>query len=409
MQKKTVINDAFLNEIISIESYSMTGKAECSDRIARELSGMGFQVRMVTDYGAPIILATYNAKADKNILFYMHYDVKPAGDISAWNTSPFQLHYDIQKDKFYGRGTGDDKGQIYAVITGIREVIHSHMSLNYNISIVIEGDEENGSPGLRAFAEKELGENIYNKVIVFDSHWLMNHPVIFLGCRGQLDIAIKYTDEKMENDYHAGNFGGLYEGACSYLLKVMGKLLTDITNIVNIANETIRTERNKATRASQTSDIMNAVSMTYFSSGNASRSLIPKEAIARIDVRYLEDETADEVLELLDYYSKTCGVTYEIKQREDGMHNSADAQEIAFLKDIIEQVTSLDVKVMDYCGAYLPLRKIQSVHGVKYVIPIAQTDENNHAPNENISVGNILYGIEITKRILTFKSKRMES
>lgn len=418
MQKKTAINYDFLEDIISIESYKEDGKTECSNRIAEELTSIGFKVNIHTDYGAPIIYASYNAKADKDILFYMHYDVKPAGEISAWNTSPFKLHYDAKKNKFYGRGTGDDKGQIYAAVMGIKQAILSGEPLNYNINLVVEGNEESGSPGLEAFVEKEMGSRLYDKVIVLDSHWLMDSPVIFLGCRGQLDATIAYDDERMSNNYHAGNFGGIYKGACRYLLGVMDKFLAEAENIIDNANVDGEVDKvdmydgihaiNEAdkadiTNATKTYDIKNAVSMTYYSSGDAKRSLIPKVATARIDVRYVDVKVVEEILELLDNYSSIYGITYDIKQRADGFYNSADTQEISLIKDIIEKVTSLEVKVKDYCGAYLPLNKMQAINGIIYVIPLAQSDENNHAPNENIAVDNVLYGIEIINRILTYK------
>lgn len=403
MQKKTAINYDFLEDIISIESYKEGGKIECSNRIAEELTSIGFKVNIHIGYGAPIIYASYNANADKDILFYMHYDVKPAGDISFWNTSPFKLHYDVKKNKLYGRGTGDNKGQIYAVVMGNKQAILSGKSLNYNINLVMEGDEESGSPGLEAFVENEIGCRPYDKVVVFDSHWLMDSPVIYLGCRGQLDATISYDDERMNNNYHAGNFGGIYKGACRYLLGVMEKFLSEAEIIIDSVNAASTVDKADITNATKTYDIKNAVSITYYSSGDAKRSLIPKTATARIDVRYVDVKVVEEILELLGKYSSTYGITYDIKQREDGFYNRTDIQEISIMKDIIEEVTSLEVKVKDYCGAYLPLNKMQAISGDIYVIPLAQTDENNHAPNENIAVDNVLYGIEIVNRILTYK------
>lgn len=412
MQKKTAINYDFLDDIISIESYKEDGKIECSNRIAEELTSIGFKVNIHTGYGAPIIYASYEAKADKDVLFYMHYDVKPAGDIRLWNTFPFKLHYDVEKDKFYGRGTGDDKGQIYATVMGIKKAILSGRLLNYNITLMVEGDEESGSSHLEKFIEEKMGDRLYDKVIVLDSHWLMDKPVIFLGCRGQLDVTIAYNDERMSNSYHAGNFGGICKGACSYLLRVMDKFLTEAENIINsfnvddkayIYDDIHANIKDDLTNGINAYEIKNSVSMTYYSSGDAKRSLIPKVAIARIDVRYVNVKVVEEILELLDNYSGTYEITYEIKQREDGFYNNADIQEINFIKDIIEEVTSLEVKVEKYCGAYLPLNKMRAINGDIYVIPLAQSDENNHAPNENIAVDNVLYGIEIINRILTCK------
>jgi len=121
-------------------------------------------------------------------------------------------------------------------------------------------------------------------------------------------------------------------------------------------------------------------------------------AVARIDVRYVDVKVLDNLIELLDYYSNVYGITYTIRQRADGFHNDANEH------DIIENVTALKVVVRDYCGAYLPLNKLKMINVCIYVIPLAQTDENNHAPNENISLDNVIYGINIIKTILTCKS-----
>lgn len=388
MQKKTAINYRLLKELIRFESYKEDEKIKCSSRISQEFLNIGFDVKTYREYGAPIVYAHYDAEATKDILFYMHYDVKPVGDISAWNTSPFNLYYDANHNKLYGRGTGDDKGQIYAAIKGIEKAIGSAKKLNYNVSVLIEGDEENSSPGLEAFVKNEINEKFYDKVVVLDSHWLNNSPVIYLGCRGQLDVAIEYENEKMNNDYHAGNFGGIYEGACRYLLAVLNLFMTDAEKFINNANSNNR------------DTIKNAISMTYFSSGDAKRSLIPKSAISRIDIRYIDVSVAENIIELLNYYVESYGITYDIKQREDGFYNKANMSHVNEMKAIIEDVTSLNVIIQDYCGAYLPLNKMKDIVGVKYVVPLAQTDENNHAPNENIAVDNLLYGIEIINRIL---------
>ncbi len=391
MQKKTAISYEFLEDIISIKSYNMDEKIKCCNRISEELSSMNFEVNVFKDYGAPIIYAEYDCKTEKNILFYMHYDVKPAGDIKAWKTDPFKLHYDEKQNKLYARGAGDDKGQIYSVIMGIKNTITSNEQLNYNIDVLIEGDEENSSPGILTFSKRELKNKKYDMVIVFDSHWLMDEPVIYLGCKGQLDITVSYDDELMQSNCHAGNFGGIYNGAGRYLLSIVDLFLEDAQKIIDNVNGSIE-------------DISkNAISLTYFSTGDIHRSLIPKEAIAKIDIRYIDKEVADDIEVLLSEYTSKYRITYNVKQKQDGFFNEANSKQINMLKNILFNVTGLNVRVEKYCGAYLPLNKMKSINGIKYVIPLAQTDESNHAPNENISLDNIQFGTEIVNRILLSK------
>lgn len=172
------------------------------------------------------------------------------------------------------------------------------------------------------------------------------------------------------------------------MLAVLNLFMTDAEKLINRAN------------SNNTDTIKNAISMTYFSSGDAKRSLIPKVAISKIDIRYIDVSVAKNIIELLNCYVESYGITYDIKQREDGFYNKANMSDVNKIRSIIEDVTSLNVIIQDYCGAYLPLNKMKDIAGVKYVVPLAQTDENNHAPNENIAIDNLLYGIEIINRIL---------
>lgn len=386
--KKIVTNYTFFENIIKCESCDYEGKRKCCLRITEELERMRFDVDIFSEYGSPIIYASKNFGKKKNILFYMHYDVKPANRLNEWKTPPFVLSYDSEISKFYARGTGDDKGQIVAAFAGVSEALNRPDMLDYNISFLIEGDEESGSPKLELFVQNELKGKEYDMIIVLDSHWLLDNPVVFLGCRGQMDITIRYEIASMENDYHAGNYGGIYIGAGRELLKIVNELLTQAEDMINQINSMFE------------EDIKNAISLTYFNSGDEQRSLIPKIATARIDLRYISNNIAETIMNLLDEYSKKYNFLYEIKQKEDSYFNEATKSDLGKIIKAIYTVTKVQPKVINYCGAYLPLKKMQDINGVIYVIPLAQSDENNHAPNENISLKNIVYGTEIIKKIL---------
>lgn len=387
MQKKIVINYEFLEEIIRIKSYDSDGKNKCADRISDELEQIGFDVKIFKGYGAPIIYAEYVVGAEKNILFYSHYDVKPEGNINEWRTNPFEPYFNSEEGRIYARGSGDDKGQIYATIMGIKNAISKKEKIQYNISLLIEGDEESGSNGLCDFSKKELSDKFYDTVIINDSHWLNDNPVIYCGCRGQLDIKLKYTVTHMKENYHAGNYGGLYNGAARDFISILKSILQKIDIII---------EQEPTTKEY----FGNAASLTYISSGDEKRSLIPKKAIARIDVRYNNRNIVKSIENVLDKIARRYGIEYEFMQNEEGFFNLPDERFISKAKAIIDDVTGLNTKIIDYCGAYLPLNKLKNVCGIKYIIPFAQSDECNHSPNENIAITNLVYGIEIIEKLL---------
>lgn len=388
MMQEIATEYAFLKDIISYKSDNENGKNECCKRISEELSNMNFNVSIFRKYGSPIIYAEYKTGKVGNILFYMHYDVKPIGDLNEWKTNPFELSYNVEYNKFYARGAGDDKGQIYSVIMGIKKAIESGKDLQYNVAILLEGDEENASPGLERFSENELKNKRYDMVIVLDGHWVKNRPAICLGCRGQLDIIITYEECAMQGNCHAGNFGGVYAGAGRHLLSILENFFDDAEKMIDEINRV------------EDGFFRNAISLTYFSTGDANRSLIPREAKARIDIRYTNEKVVKNIMKLLAEYVNKYGIVYEIRQQERGFYNEANHKQMEDLASIIYSVTGQIPIVLKHCGAYMPLRKMSSINGIKYIIPLAQSDEHNHEPNENISLRHLEYGIEIISQLL---------
>lgn len=383
--KKIAIN--FLYDLIEIKSYDQEGKKACCELIKKELDLIGFDTRIINGYGSPIIMAVYDVGAEENIVFYSHYDVKPEGDISKWHTDPFVPFYNSCDNKIYARGSGDDKGQLYCVIQGIKEMLSTGHSPKYNVTILIEGDEESGSPKLDIFCKNELQETEYKAIIINDSHWLNDKPIVCLGTRGQMTIKIIYDVSDMKESLHAGNYGGLKIGAARPMLNILAEILNEIGKIIN-------------TNPSCEEKFGNAISLTYLNAGDPIRSLIPKQCTAKIDIRYVVPKVAEEVVSVIDKITKKYGIGYEIEQNEEGYYNKADLVMLNVISTAIKEVTNIEPLIEDYSGAYLPMNKLEHIKGKKYVIPFAQSDEHNHAPNENISLRHIEYGIEIIKKLI---------
>ena len=378
----------FLNDLLRLKTYIIIEKQRCANIILNKLISMGFYGEVVYEFGSPIVIAEYDSKVEKNILFYSHYDVKPEGNVREWNTEPFMPTYDKENRKVYARGAGDDKGQIFAVICGIEEALRNSNGLCYNITLVIEGDEENGSHGLNDFCRARLGERMYDAVIINDSHWFGEYPVIYTGVRGQQSIDIRYKIMGMEENQHAGNYGGKEIGAAKKFMYILLEILGQLDDVMK-------------SKTTTEDEYGNAVSLTHISSGDNERSTIPKDAFAKIDIRYVDLSIPQKVYNILEKACNDYNISYEIVQQKDGFYNLNDKKFIDHVFKIIKRVTGIEPKIKKYCGAYLPMRCLSSINGIKYVIPFAQADENNHAPNENISLEHIGYGIKIIKEILT--------
>ena len=139
------------------------------------------------------------------VVVYGHHDVQPVDPVSDWDSPPFEA---TERDgQLFARGSVDDKGQVLYHLEAIRALLTRDGTLPINLKLVIEGEEEFGSPNFEdlLISNKEL---LYcDVVIVSDTGMLsISEPSMCIGMRGLagFDIHIRSSD----TDLHSGVFGG---------------------------------------------------------------------------------------------------------------------------------------------------------------------------------------------------------
>ena len=179
--------------------------------IAPELDGLGFTSNIFPNPDpAAGPLAIYSRVEDEKLptmLMYGHGDVVP-GMEGQWDKgrSPWKL--DKTESKIYGRGTADNKGQHWINISALKAVYAVRGRLGFNCKILLETEEESGSPGLEAFCREHREALMADVLIASDGPRIRtDRPTIALGARGNFnfDMSIKYRDAGR----HSGNWGGL--------------------------------------------------------------------------------------------------------------------------------------------------------------------------------------------------------
>jgi acetylornithine deacetylase/succinyl-diaminopimelate desuccinylase-like protein len=98
---------------------------------------------------APAVLADFDGRADRTLLFYNHYDVQPPEPLAEWTAPPFELT--ARTGRLYGRGTGDNKGDLVTRIAAIRLLREAYGGLPCRVRFLVEGEEEVGSPHIGAY------------------------------------------------------------------------------------------------------------------------------------------------------------------------------------------------------------------------------------------------------------------
>ncbi len=139
-------------------------KSECR-RAAQwavdQLSGIGFEARVADTNGHPMVVAHYRPpRAAKHVLFYGHYDVQPPDPLALWTTPPFEprLEDGSRGKRIVARGSSDDKGQLLTFIEAARAWMKTTGALPVAVTVLLEGEEESGSPSLKPFFDANKDE-----------------------------------------------------------------------------------------------------------------------------------------------------------------------------------------------------------------------------------------------------------
>jgi acetylornithine deacetylase/succinyl-diaminopimelate desuccinylase-like protein len=424
-----------LKQYLAIPSISALPQHAGDVRRAAEwtadaLRAAGMQnVKLFETEGNPIVYGDWlQAPGKPTILFYGHYDVQPVDPVDLWTSPPFEAT--VRDGELYARGAADDKGQVFMHIKAVEAFLKQAGSLPVNMKFFIEGEEEVGSAHLDDFVrahKQELGADV---VVISDSPMFdRGVPSICYGLRGLAYFQIDVRGTK--TDLHSGSFGGAVANPAFVLAQMLAQMkdrgghikipgfYDDVRELSDAEraewkklpfNETKYRKELGAPKlfgesgfttlervwARPTFEVNGLLSGN---TGEGAKTVLPATAMAKVSMRLVPDQHPEKIAkQFQDYMSKVAPKTVEVKVTR--MHGGKpwmaefDNKFVRAAGRAIEKGFGKQ-PVFNREGGSIPVvSTFQEELGVPSVLfGVGLPDENAHAPDERLDLGNFHNGI----------------
>jgi acetylornithine deacetylase/succinyl-diaminopimelate desuccinylase-like protein len=227
------MNPRFLRELqqlvafpsISTEPRFAGAVRACAEWLAGHLHGLGLEgVRVFETPRHPVVYAEKRVSpALPTLLIYGHYDVQPVAPAAAWTVPPFGGL--IRENRLYGRGASDDKGQLFTHVKALEILLKSGRPLPLNVKLLLEGEEEIGSPNLGAFIRQHRRLLRADWAVLSDTNMISaRQPSLTYGLRGSFSAELTVSGPQAE--LHSGIFGGAVLNPLQALCEMLARLHT---------------------------------------------------------------------------------------------------------------------------------------------------------------------------------------
>ncbi|MBT1451295.1 M20/M25/M40 family metallo-hydrolase [Glaciecola sp. XM2] len=441
-----------------------------ADWITAYIAERGFTSEVVTAGGAPYILAEKKVPgASKSILIYAHFDGQPV-EPSNWATPPFEptlidkpielggkpVEWDGKAPlnpqwRLAARSAGDDKGPVIALMAALDAMEALNITPSVNIKLVLDGEEEIGSPTLEAIL-KEHGHKMDAELMLFcdgPMHPSRIQQLVF-GMRGSMTLEL--TTYGALSPLHSGHYGNFSPNPTDRLMRLLtsmtdtdGNILIKgyndqtrpispaeqqaIDNIPNIDAQlrhdlAIAESLGKTVRVEE-GVLKPAIIVKGFQAGGVgsqSRNIIQPEATASLNLRLSAGQTPAFLREKMEAHIVEQGfvITYDdptIEMRRENkllaklewrpgpypaFRSEIDSPEAIKLTSIMDSLSTEPTILTPTLGGSLPIYLFEEALDMPIIIlPIANHDNNQHGRNENLRLQNLWDAVEIYAAILS--------
>jgi acetylornithine deacetylase/succinyl-diaminopimelate desuccinylase-like protein len=319
------------------------------------------------------------------------------------------------------------------------------------MKVIMDFEEELGSPHLPAAVTQYKNELTADMLIIFDGpRHVSNQPTLSFGARGICEITLTVFGPR--NPIHSGNYGNYTPNPALRLAQLLGSMKDDEgrVTIPGYYDGVILTENEKKTLAKVPDDeneikkflgisssdkiggnfqeslqypTLNIRGLDALYVGDQARTLIPAKAVAEIDIRLVPSSDPNRLIDLVKKHIESKG--YYVIDREPTEEERLKYPRIASFHSSISYL-AFQTPFDSECGKWLskamytafgkepikirtaggsiPISPFVITLGIPAVaVPTVNADNNQHAENENIRVGNYVDAVKTFLAIMLEK------
>ncbi len=453
----------------NVATQSATDIEKVAKWTANKYKQYGLNTKLLENDGMPMLYADYMFAGEDapTVLFYAHMDGQPVNaefwdqedpwqptlkveEEGKWSEKPLSLlesEYDPNW-RIFARSASDDKAPIMMLLAAIHSLASNLIKPSVNIKVLLDSNEEGGSPTLTKVIEENKARLSADAIIILDGPMHpSNAPTVVFGHRGA--TLVKLTVFGPLLDSHSGHFGNYIQNPAFMLSSLLAGMKNEkgqVTIPSYYGDSPLSEETKQVLRdipidesallarlgvvepESVGSNYYESISLPSLNinglsaaSTTAVRTIVPSEAVASIDIRTTKDAHSSRQVDLLKSYIMSKGyhiltdaptkenrvkhnklIRIETTKGTAALQTPLDEPVGLWAKKAFESVNEEKVVIIPMMGGTVPTAPlVTSLKKPVILIPLVNADNNQHAPNENLRIGNFYSGTKALYQLLT--------
>lgn len=411
----------------------------CKDWLASYMKSIGLETEVWETSGHPTVFGSYEGGDGPTLLFYGHYDVQPEVPLEEWKSPPFEP--EVRDNVVYARGAIDNKGQGFYTLLAIRAFLEMAKEKKINIKVLIEGEEEVGSPGLEGILDEKSEELKADHIFIVDlDMYGKGIPAVTLGIRGVTNINVSVKNSN--TDLHSGVYGGIVLNPARALATALGKMWNEKgeVTIPGFYEGVKALSKEEHANFDWESDVkkeaapfdvkvfkgegdfsllesnwirptleINGMESGY--TGDGFKTIIPSKAMAKLSCRLVPNQDPEQVISAIETFLKKnlpegIEVSLEKGHGTPGVMTSPNSETVKETSKAYEAVYHTKCR-RKLCGATIPIAGMLSkiCGGELVMMGVGLGTDNMHAPNECFGLDRFKEGFLSVTQILEIFSR----